>query len=215
MPCCRYLQYFLYIFFNLGYNKILYLQDRRMNKKEIREKTLRLRGEMPPEARRHAGREIEKKLTGLIEFRQADTILIYADFNSEVETGEIIRSAWKAGKTVGLPRVEGSSIRFYSVADFSEIKPGHWNIMEPDERCAEIAEADLAIMPGVAFDEALHRIGYGGGFYDRYLADKKMVKAAIAFEMQIYKEIPHDGNDISPDILVTEEKIRRKKSGKP
>ena len=99
---------------------------------------------------------------------------------------------------------------FYKLTDFSQLEPGYFGIPEPAR--GEIAEWEnaLMIMPGVAFDKQNHRVGYGGGFYDRYLEKHPALKRiAAAFEFQILPEVPTEPTDISPEIIVTEKQCIR------
>ena len=97
---------------------------------------------------------------------------------------------------------------FYKLTDFSQLEPGYFGIPEPAS--GEIADwpKALMIMPGVAFDRANHRVGYGGGFYDRYLEKHpQLERVAIAFSFQMLPEVPTEPTDICPQIIVTEEEI--------
>lgn len=155
-------------------------------------------------------REITGRVLSLPEFQMAEKILVYADYNHEVMTGFLIREAWKAEKEVAVPKVDGKDMIFYKLTDFSQLEPGYFGIPEPV--CGETVkwEKALMVMPGVAFDRKNHRVGYGGGFYDRYLEKHPQVKrVAIAFEFQMLPEVPTEPTDISPEIIVTEKNILR------
>lgn len=125
-------------------------------------------------------------------------------------TGFLIEEAWKAGKEVAVPKVDGKDMIFYKLTDFSQLEPGYFGIPEPTR--GEIVEWEdaLMIMPGVAFDKNNHRVGYGGGFYDRYLEKHPDLKRiAAAFEFQILSGVPTEPTDISPEIVVTEKQCMR------
>ena len=110
---------------------------------------------------------------------------------------------------MAVPKVTGPhEMKYYYLEDFSQLKPGYFQIPEPED-CPEAAEEDaFLIVPGVAFDENRHRAGYGQGFYDRYLAGHRKHKtAAIAFEFQIVEEVPAEPTDIFPEKVITEERI--------
>jgi 5-formyltetrahydrofolate cyclo-ligase len=152
--------------------------------------------------------EITEKVAALPAFRNAKRILAYADYNNEVVTRYLIEKAWQSGKEVAVPKVVGQEMIFYKLTDFSQLAPGYYGIPEPCEgECVEWEEA-LMIMPGVAFDRRNHRVGYGGGFYDRYLEQHpKVERLAVAFSFQIFEEVPTEPTDIMPQILVTEREI--------
>lgn len=150
-------------------------------------------------------RMITDKVISLPVFRRAEQILVYADYNHEVITGYLIEEAWKAGKEVAVPKVVGKDMVFYKLTDFKQLEPGYFGIPEPAG--GEIVEwpQALMIMPGVAFDRKNHRVGYGGGFYDRYLEKHPLIqRVAIAFSFQMLPEVPAESTDICPQIIVTE-----------
>lgn len=142
-------------------------------------------------------------------FLQSKWIFVYMDCKNEVKTGEIMEEAWKMGKRVAAPRVEGKDMIFYEITSPDDLEPGYFGIMEPKigQKKAETEEG-LLVMPGVAFDKKRQRIGYGGGFYDRYLEKHPgFYKAAVAFEFQMFSQVPTEPTDIQPDILLTEKAI--------
>ncbi|MEA4923004.1 MAG: 5-formyltetrahydrofolate cyclo-ligase [Eubacteriaceae bacterium] len=193
-------------------------------KEKIRNEILKKRNNMDREERKSAGIAIMEKVLALPAFKNAGTVFIYAAVNSEVDTCGIIEAALKAGKTVGLPRVAGKEMKFFGISRWEDLEPGSFSIPEPKAGCPLIEKCDLMIMPGVAFDEDRHRIGYGGGFYDRYLAGSHLSSvdkihdadpersgeirtAAIAFDLQICSGITAEGTDISPDMIITEKRM--------
>ena len=177
-------------------------------KREIRKKVFSLRAECSEEEIDKMSREITEKVISLNVFKQAERILAYADYNHEVKTGYLIEEAWKAGKEVAVPKVVGKDMVFYKLTDFSQLEPGYYNIPEPAS--GEIIQWTdaLMIMPGVAFDRRNHRVGYGGGFYDRYLEKHPDLKRiAVGFSFQVFPGVPTEPTDICPQILVTENEI--------
>ena len=162
------------------------------SKKDIRKKIFAERKLRTDEQIEAMSRTITDKVTALPAFKNADRILVYADYNHEVVTEYLIKEAWKAGKEVAVPKVVGKDMVFY--------KPVSGEIVNWSKA--------LMIMPGVAFDRANHRVGYGGGFYDRYLEKHpQLERVAIAFSFQMLPEVPTEPTDICPQIIVTEEEI--------
>ena len=165
----------------------------------------------------------EKSLQILERFRQlsaykdASLLLAYVDAKREVETRLLMRCAWDDGKKVAAPRVDGDGImHFYYLRSLKDLEPGAFGIMEPRAYC-RICEPEegLLLMPGVAFDEQGHRVGYGGGYYDRYLEKHPhLIHIALAFEFQIFPEVPSEKHDICPDLIVTENRILGGKIGR-
>lgn len=177
------------------------------SKKSIRQEIFHKRKKYTDQEIEAMNRQIAEKVTGLPVFQNAEKIYIYIDFNHEAGTRAIIEEAWKQGKQIAIPKVEGEEIVFYRVQRDTRVEPGYMQIPEPVNG-EKVGWTDaLMIMPGVAFDAKRNRCGYGGGFYDRYLAEYDLYKIAIAFEFQMVESVPSELNDISPDLLVTEKRI--------
>ena len=154
--------------------------------------------------------QITDQVLKLSEFVKAKHILAYADYNHEVMTGFLIEKAWADGKEIAVPKVQGLDMIFYKLTDFAQLEPGYYGIPEPVSGEIVQWEDALMIMPGVAFDRQNHRVGYGGGFYDRYLEKHPRVKrVAAAFEFQLLPQVPTEPTDISPEIVVTEKQCIR------
>ena len=147
------------------------------------------------------------------EYREAETLFVYVDCKHETETSDLIRRAWADGKSVAVPRVLGQEMKFFYIHSLeTDLEDGYFGIREPYEKEPADEAADrpgsLMVMPGVAFDEARHRIGYGGGFYDRYLeAHPGLDTIALAFDFQVKEEVPFEPFDILPGKIVTEKRV--------
>lgn len=150
-----------------------------------------------------------RKLFDTEVFQQAAWIYLYIDYNHEVMTGEILEKARSLQKKVAAPRVEGKEMHFFEIAGLQDLESGYFGIQEPKQGLKPAGnEHVLMIMPGVAFDVQRHRIGYGGGFYDRYLEKHpEIATAALAFEFQIFDEVPWEPVDILPDMIITENRM--------
>ncbi len=149
------------------------------------------------------------------EYIEAANILLYADYNHEVATRGIFEDAVARKKRVYFPKADGltNTMSFYRTVSLAQLQRGFKGIMEPveDTRLSfkfKPSEDTLAILPGVAFDMSGYRLGYGKGFYDRFLAQHRQISSmALAFSCQIVDELPHDEHDIKMDKIVTEEII--------
>ena len=180
-------------------------------KKNLRKKHLAIRNAMPKDdilAKSHA---IMESIVSSYDFLQAKHVLVYASYGSEVCTSGIIAYAFLLKKKVYCPRVIGEGeMEFYEVHSLEELQPGYKGIPEPilqnENSYVPIeGESTIALLPGVCFDEMGHRIGYGKGFYDKYLSKKDgMIKMALAYDNQITESIPTEETDVSYDFLVTE-----------
>ncbi|WP_158589452.1 5-formyltetrahydrofolate cyclo-ligase [Butyrivibrio sp. CB08] len=186
-----------------------------MTKNEARERAIAKRDGLDGELILEKSRVIFEKVTALTEYIEAENILVYASMRSEADTFELILDALSGGKRVFCPKVtdkKNGLMKFVPISSIEDLVEGYFGIREPvlPEGYKE-PEFDLwktlMIMPGVAFDKDRNRVGYSGGFYDRYLYGHKGLKAiAIAFECQVMDDIIEmDHYDIRPDMLITEE----------
>lgn len=190
--------------------------DIKFLKKELRKRIQSLRNNLPLEQRVKKSKIIVEKLSKTEEYIGAKNILIYFPFRSEIDTTAIIKDALAKGKRVILPRVANGGLELYFVKDLSkQLEKGSFGIMEPIPSLCELAtpeQVDLAIIPGVAFDANLNRLGYGGGFYDRLSEDlpSGTKKIALSFEIQMVQGIPTTDEDKKIDMIITERKIYKK-----
>lgn len=179
-------------------------------KQDIRKHILRVRDEITLENQLAWSREIENRFFEMEDCQYANVFYFYASFGKEVMTQEIIEAVLMQGKRVALPRVNGDTMDFYEIHNFEELKPGYMGILEPVGNVPMDVPPDVVIMPGVAFDENKNRIGYGKGYYDRFLSSiEETTKIAFAFECQIVDEIPAEAFDYRPDRIVTEYRLIR------
>ncbi len=176
--------------------------DKSALRREIREK----KRAMPPE-------EIERRSARLGElfaqtevYRNAKTIYGYMPYNQEVRTVPILMRAICDGKKVAVPKVYGDTMRFIYLEDLTQVAKNDMGIPEPvaDEPVAN-DETALVLMPGLAFDEAGHRIGYGGGYYDKFLvAEPDHPTVALCYDFQMYAHLDTEEFDIPVDMVIWE-----------
>ena len=177
-------------------------------KQSIRKQIFAVRKAHTQEQIEAMSEKICQTVIGLPIFREADFFYAYADYNKEVMTRGMIEAAWRAKKRVAVPKVQGKDLLFYELKDFSQLEPGYYQIPEPARGEMVQWEDALLLMPGVAFDPARHRVGYGAGFYDRYLEKHPLHSTvAVAFDFQIVPKAPSEPTDILPQLVVTESKI--------
>lgn len=151
-----------------------------------------------------AGEELANLFLETAEYLQADTIYGYMPYNQEVRTLPILKQAIRDGKKVAVPKVYGDEMRFIYVVDFDRMEKSKFGIPEPieDTPVADDPYA-LVLMPGLAFDAQGHRIGYGGGFYDRFLAKEPMhPKVALCYDFQMLPVIDTNAFDIPVDRVI-------------
>jgi len=184
-----------------------------VSKGEIRKRILRLRNAMPREEIEAASMEIVKKLTEMEEIQRASTLMVFLSFGSEVRTDDLIRWGWGEGKRIVVPLCcpETSELMPCRIDGFDELETGHYGIREPKaSRLQPVPqrEIDAVLIPAVAFDRRGCRVGYGGGYYDRFLPEvPRAAKIGAAFACQIVAEIPAASYDVTVDRIVTEKGI--------
>lgn len=186
---------------------------KRDEKNLIRKQMKQLRADMTRTERFEKSMQIFEQLITVPEFKRADRIYTYVSMDNEIDTIMLIDYSLSLEKRVFVPRVSGKDMEFYEISDISELNPGYMGIYEPDINGKEpdYSRTGFMCMPGLAFDRSYNRIGYGGGFYDRYLSvENKLYKAALAYEAQLLESIPAQDGDVRPDMIVTEESIYRK-----
>ena len=173
-----------------------------------------LRREIGTKKRAMSAEEIERASARLAEkffqtelYRQAKAIYGYLSYNQEVRTEPILRRAQADGKRVAVPKVYGDEMRFLWLDDLKQVAPGAYGIPEPiaDEPVA-MDETALVLMPGLAFDPEGHRLGYGGGFYDRYLADQpNHPLVALCSSFQLLDHLETEAHDIPVDLVICDD----------
>jgi len=152
-------------------------------------------------------KKIHANLKKVPAFRLATKIGLYYPAGSEVFTQKIMQEAISNGLKVCLPRVTGGELEFREIGGFHSLEPGSFDIMEPKESCPAAEKMEVLVIPAVGASADGYRIGYGRGFYDRYLANRKVVKIALCFQKQAVKAVPHEEHDIRMDYVVTEERV--------
>jgi len=154
-----------------------------------------------------ASKKIQKRLKKINSYRDAQKIGVYYPIGSEILTQDIIQDLLSNGKDVFLPKVIEKEIEFRKIIDFSSIEKGSFDIMEPKEDCEIDNDLDVVLVPTVGISPIGVRLGYGHGFYDRFLAKHKSVTISLTFEKQIVKKIPKSEHDIVIDWIISEDRI--------
>lgn len=184
-----------------------------MTKNELRKKAKKLRESIGIQNVTRLSDIIQDRVCNHLWFEQSKTIFVYVSTGKEVRTTEIIRKAIEKGKKVCVPRVMPritmEAVPINNIED--DLRLGFYNIMEPKPHLLSISEKkiDLVIVPGLVFDRKGFRIGYGGGYYDKYIAKltAKCKTMGIAFESQIVDELSVEEHDMSVMAVITESEI--------
>lgn len=141
-------------------------------------------------------------------FVRAERVFAYYPLGNEVDVRDIVREAWRQGKQVAFPKVFGNEMSFFEIGDFQKLHPGTFGVMEPEETCPADWSTGLMLVPGVAFDRGGNRMGFGKGYYDRYLARHPgCICLGMAYELQVADRIPTEETDVPLHCLVTEKGI--------
>jgi 5-formyltetrahydrofolate cyclo-ligase len=186
-----------------------------MNKKELRKKIIDLRDQLPPEERKEKSNLIAENLFSLPAYREAKVVMFFISFGSEVDTKMMVEETIRRGKIALAPKALPKTRELVpsQIIDWDkDLAPGAYDIPEPREerlRPYEPERIDLLMVPGVAYDTKGNRLGYGGGYYDRFFSLLKpgTPLVALVFDLQIQGEIPVDEWDRRVDCIVTDERI--------
>lgn len=186
-----------------------------MTKNELRKDIIAGRNALSEREVTEKSKKITKRIMELMEYQNARTIMAYIDFRNEVQTESLIQDALRRSKRVAVPitdivnkKLIPSLLKNYP----GDLAPGTWGILEPKPECVQPVdpgEIDLVIVPGVAFDTMGNRLGYGGGFYDRFLprTRRDTIFLSPAFELQVKPCVYPGEHDIPIHLLVTEDRI--------
>ena len=175
------------------------------------------RDRISPQERRQKSAKICERLLAAPEYARFQKILVYAAIRSEVELQLFCDQALRDKKQIFFPKVCGKEMEFYRIENPGQLKKGMFSVPEPDVEQYPLSsfagdEEAWILVPGVAFDEKGMRLGYGGGFYDRYLKQKENLhRTGIAFGEQIVKRIPTEIHDHPMDDVITEQQWYRPK----
>ncbi|MCX5781362.1 MAG: 5-formyltetrahydrofolate cyclo-ligase [Elusimicrobia bacterium] len=160
---------------------------------------------------------IEKKVFDLKIYKAASSVMFYAAHRSEVETGQMIKKTLKSSKQVCVPKVNSKKPKDMFAVEITsfenDLEPGNYGIFEPNHDCGKIVSKeriDLVIVPALAYDRLGYRLGYGKGYYDRWLKGfpkKKMI--GLAFDFQILENVPRTSKDVPVNLIVTEKRVVR------
>lgn len=181
-------------------------------KAQIRKTLLSKRNNLTHEEILKAEKKIITHLLSMDILNQAESVMVYMDFKNEVRTQELIEHLLTAGKSIILPLIDHNEIIPYRISSLGDLKQGTFGILEPDKNKCEPFDAqqiDFVILPGVGFDRAGNRLGFGKGYYDRFFLQLKadVKRAALAYDFQIVPRIPAAPHDIPMHYIITEKQI--------
>ena len=177
-----------------------------MDKAIIRDKALAMRKNLSKEFIKSNSNIIIDKLLSLEEFNNAKTIMSYVTINGEVDTTKLIHNILvEKQKKLLVPYVIGKDMFASSLNSYEDLAPGEFNILEPINKIPFEQNIDVVLVPGLGFDNQLARIGFGNGYFDRFLASRQnTIKIGISFDRFIFDSIPCAEYDILMDFIITE-----------
>ncbi len=183
-----------------------------MDKKTIRKNILGSLRNMQPEDYSGRSRDAIRYLMEDPAYRNAGTIGVTISRFPELDTRPLVEAAWKDGKRVAAPRCSPSDrgMQFRYIDSYEQLETVYMDLLEPAEDKTEPAgkeDIDLLVVPGVAYSQSGYRIGFGGGYYDRYLTDFGGDTVSLAFEKQLAGEVPAESHDIPVDMIFTERRV--------
>jgi 5-formyltetrahydrofolate cyclo-ligase len=185
------------------------MNDLQIEKKAARVSVLNARDAMPPDQRARESMKLCEAIITSTPYQRAKTVLAYASFGSEFDTSFLLERVLTDKKNLIMPRVdkETHQLKLHRVQHLDELVAGQWGIREPrvEAKIAMPNEIDFILVPGVAFDSAGFRIGYGKGFYDKLLfsVNPASTRLSAAFDCQIIDAVPNETHDQRVDIIIT------------
>ena len=183
-----------------------------MCKEVIRSQIRSFKRKLTMEQMLERSEEIANQLYETEEYQSARIVYTYFSYNQEVNTKNIILHALAHGKKVALPKVVKDKIEFYYINKLEDVQIGYQGIYEPTSELQANETEILMLMPGLAFDCKGNRMGYGGGYYDKYLLEKEssiQVKIALAYDFQVIDHVNVEPHDQKVDRIITESRLIR------
>lgn len=181
-------------------------------KDELREKYGKVRRALDPEKKAKMDAAICAAAAELVSFRHADTVLLYAPLDDEIDIRALAETAWGRGKEVALPLCdpETKSMTYRVVRSFDELVRGSYGIMEPSERAPlfDASKPAVCFIPALLYDRFGYRVGYGKGYYDRFLRSFGGSKIGLIYKDFILQTVPRGRFDVAVDLLVSETGVR-------
>lgn len=184
-----------------------------VDKKELRKVMIKNRDSLTLDERKAKDNLILKNLFESDIYKRSTNIFTFINYGSEVKTKDFINMALEQGKNIFVPKTikETRNMKAIKINSLNNLKADNWGILEPETLEGEICKEnlDLIIVPGVVFDGNGNRIGYGGGYYDRYFDDYKLKakKIALAYDIQVIESVKAEKHDIRVDFIITEKKV--------
>ena len=184
-----------------------------LEKQRLREEHLAAREALSEQERSVLDDRITQKLLATSEYAEATTVLTYVSVSSEVSTRMFIECALRDGKTVAVPRcLPGHCLEFVAIASLEQLVAAPFNLLEPAKELPAVTEDQknnsICIVPALLVDAKGYRLGYGAGFYDRFLSTYPGKKICLAYQQSLSRTtLPHTAFDVAVDVVITESEV--------
>lgn len=185
------------------------VKNLKQKKLQLRSKYKKIRQNMTKEKKQQLDIALYENFVSNIEYRQAKTILAFVSKDIEVDTTEIIKKAFSDNKTVAVPlcNTEEKLMDYYVINSFDDLEKGSYGLLEPiKERCEKVTDfsSSICMVPGLVYDQCGYRLGFGKGYYDRFLTDYHGVTVGVCYSRCIEQELPRGFYDKPIDLVITD-----------
>ena len=178
-----------------------------IQKAALRKHLLEKRDATSAELRDISSERIHQNLKQISSYTNSQNIACYFPIGSEIDTHDIMLNILEQGKNMLLPRIVDNNLEFYVVPNLEKLEKGFFDIMEPKDSCKKAENIDCILVPTIGISKSGDRLGYGRGYYDKFLSSTGAVKISLTYSKQIVKSIPSESHDIKIDLIITEDEI--------
>jgi len=178
-----------------------------IQKAALRKHLLEKRDATSAELREISSEKIHQNLKKISAYTNSQNIACYFPIGSEINTYDIMLDILGQNKNLLLPRIVNDNLQFYIVSNLEKLEKGIFDIMEPKDSCKKAENIDCILVPTIGISKSGDRLGYGRGYYDKFLSSTGAVKISLTYSKQIVKSIPSESHDIKIDLIITEDEI--------
>ena len=178
-----------------------------VQKAALRKHLLEKRDATSAEFRDISSKKIHQNLRQVDSYNNSQNIACYFPIGSEVDTHDIMLDILENGKNMLLPKIVDSNLEFYVIPNLEKLENGVFDIMEPKASCKKTENIDCILIPTIGVSKLGDRLGYGMGYYDKFLSFTDVVKISLTYSKQIVKSVPSESYDIKIDLIITEDEI--------
>ena len=178
-----------------------------IQKAALRKHLLEKRDSTSAEFRDISSNKIHQNLKQVDSYINSQNIACYFPIGSEIDTHSIMLGILEQGKNMLLPKITENNMEFFVVPNLEKLEKGRFDIMEPKDSCKKAENVDCILVPTVGISKSGDRLGYGSGYYDKFLSSTDAIKISLTYSKQIVKFVPSESHDIKIDLIITEDEI--------